>query len=66
MPHLGHLPRMAILDLLIGQSISAATILWTELAGEGKCGDDAEELVDNLVLSSVQLDNLRRCLKVKA
>lgn len=65
MPHLGHLPRLAILDLLIGQSISAATILWTEIAAEEKCGDEAEELVDHLVLASVQLDNLRRCLKVK-
>ena len=64
MPHLKlkHLPRLALVDLLLQQVLSASTILWHELAGEGVCEDAAEELVDLVIASLAQLDALQRCV----
>lgn len=61
--NLKHLPRLTLVDLLLGQGLSAATVLWHELAGEGcKCEGEAEELVDLLIATLAQLDQLQKCL----
>ena len=62
---LGHLPRLTLIELMLGQSLSAATILWTELSQEGKCEPCAEELVDLIVATLTQLEQLHNCLKGK-
>lgn len=63
LPKLAHLPRLTLVDLLLGQGLSASTVLWHELAGEGcKCAAEAEELVDLIVASLAQLDQLQNCL----
>lgn len=61
---LGNLPRLALIEILLGQALSAATVLWNEVASS-KCADDAEELVDLIVAANVQLDTLQRCLRKK-
>jgi hypothetical protein len=69
MPHsLKHLPRLTLVDLLLGQALSAATILWHELAGEGRerCSEEAEQLVDLIVASLAQLDAVQRSIRGKA
>ena len=59
---LKHLPRLALVDLLLQQVLSASTVLWHELAGEGKCEADAEQLVDLVIASLAQLDQLQKCV----
>lgn len=61
----GLLPRLALIELLLGQALSASTVLWTEVGAlpGAKCDDDAGELVDMLVAAMVQLDELNECLK---
>ena len=61
--NLKHLPRLTLTDLLLQQALSASTILWHELAGEGcKCDVEAEDLVDLIVATLAQLDQLQRCM----
>ena len=59
------LPRFTLVDLLLGQALSAATILWTEIAqhGSAKCEADAEELVDLIVAALAQLDHVQKCVR---
>lgn len=58
-----HLPRLTLTDLLLGQALSASTVLWHELAGEGcKCESEAEQLVDLIIATLAQLDQLQKCL----
>lgn len=61
------LPRFTLVDLLLGQALSAATVLWTEIAqGESaKCEQSAEELVDLIVASLAQLDDAQKCVRGK-
>lgn len=62
---LGHLPRIALIELMLGHALSAATVLWTEVGSQSseRCTNTAEELVDIIVEANVQLDGLRDCLR---
>lgn len=68
MPDLKLLPRLTLVDLLLGQGLSAATILWTEIAqgGSAKCEAEAEELVDLIVAALAQLDTVQNCVRKKS
>lgn len=60
---LKHLPRLAIIDLMLGQALSAATVLWSEVAADGRCALEAENLVDDIVAALAELDTLQNCLR---
>jgi hypothetical protein len=64
---LKHLPRLTLVDLLLGQGLSAATVLWHELAGEGRerAADEAEGLVDLIVAALAQLDAVQNAVRGK-
>lgn len=62
-------PRGALTKLLLGQALAQATVWWTELGMEfpagskaEKCADDAGELVDLIVASMAQLEEIEDCM----
>lgn len=61
---LRHLPRLTLIDLLLQQSLSAATILWNELGQDGcPCEEQAEKVVDLVLATLTQMDELQTCLR---
>lgn len=57
--------RLTVIDVLLGQALSQATILWHEAEQSGRCESHAEELVELITAALVQLEHSHECIKGK-
>lgn len=54
--------RPALVEGLLGMALTQANVLWRELEELGACADDVGELVDLILATLAQLDEVKKCL----